>query len=384
MRPRIPRDIKIKVIRLLINGGKIDDIAKAAGVGKGTVNAIKNEAREQEEYYDIDWLRQTSVMLRQEDVRLNLLSFAIRISNIMKEKGMNEDQLEIIISDIDTCRFSNNLTYEKLIECGLKALELANEFGINVELLSEYLTQAKTKLQRLEEQKQEAINVMVKAQKEADIARAERERYGGVESLIEQNRELQKEAKEARTSKQYYKERFESAERQRVGESKLVSKIQGEDMNPNRKLEELQDAKKEKALEDNKMTPELLDEYKANKPLPEQINELKQELSDKNAELLKVKEEREQDNFWNKLEQYYEWSVSETEIDKANMQLGYGRYDNFFREPGLSVANLKEMVLDVFRHPSAYVKELREIKKTYEKKENERHERSPDYETKCS
>ena len=315
---------------------------------------------------------------------LNLLSFAIRISNIMKEKGMNEDQLEIIISDIDTCRFSNNLTYEKLIECGLKALELANEFGINVELLSEYLTQAKTKLQRLEEQKQEAINVMAKAQKEADIARAERERYGGVESLIEQNRELQKEAKEARTSKQYYKERFESAERQRVGESKLVSKIQGEDMNPNRKLEELQDAKKEKALEDNKMTPELLDEYKANKPLPELINKLKQELSDKNAELLKVKEEREQDNFWNKLEQYYEWSVSETEIDKANMQLGYGHYDNFFREPGLSVANLKEMVLDVFRHPSAYVKELREIKKTYEKKENERHERSPDYETKCS
>lgn len=81
MRPKTPRYIKENVIVQYMLGLKRDEIAKKVGIGAGTVSAIINEAKEQAKYHDIDLLRQTSIMLRQEGLELFLVSFAIRINN---------------------------------------------------------------------------------------------------------------------------------------------------------------------------------------------------------------------------------------------------------------------------------------------------------------
>lgn len=202
----------------------------------GTISEIIKEARKQTEYHDIDLLRHTSIKLREEGLELFRLSFAIRINNLMNENGLNEDQLEIIISDFATYCFKNNLSYDEFIRAGLKALELADEFGIDVKLLSEYLTQAKTKLETSEQQRQEKLNQIINAQKELDTILAEIERYGGEKPLIEQIRSLEKEVKETRRSEEYMRQRLEACERRWQRESGLALRLQRENEELNRKL----------------------------------------------------------------------------------------------------------------------------------------------------
>jgi transcriptional regulator with XRE-family HTH domain len=222
-------------------GLKREEIAKKIGIGAGTVSAIINEVKEQPEYHDIDLLRQTSIMLRQEGLELFLVSFAIRINNLMKENKINGDQLEIIISDFATYCFKNDLSYEKLIDAGLKALELADKFNIKMELLPDYLTQATTKLERSEGQMQEILDRTMSAQSVLDITLAELERVGGERALIEQNKKLEIELIEAKLSEENYKQRIEASERRWQDESRLASKLDEQTVELNHKLVECQE-----------------------------------------------------------------------------------------------------------------------------------------------
>jgi hypothetical protein len=58
---KIPRNMKIKVIRHWLDRLTRDRIAKKEDIGVGTVTAIIQEARKEEEYSDIDLLREVAV-----------------------------------------------------------------------------------------------------------------------------------------------------------------------------------------------------------------------------------------------------------------------------------------------------------------------------------
>jgi len=53
---KIPRNIKVKVIRHWLDGLTREIIAKKEDIGTGTVTAIIQEARKEEEYNDITYL----------------------------------------------------------------------------------------------------------------------------------------------------------------------------------------------------------------------------------------------------------------------------------------------------------------------------------------
>ena len=79
-----------------------EKIANGNDIGAGTVTAIIQEARKQEEYNDIDLLRQVSVKLNEEGLELPLLGFAIRLKRIIEENDIKADQIEHIIQDFAT------------------------------------------------------------------------------------------------------------------------------------------------------------------------------------------------------------------------------------------------------------------------------------------
>jgi hypothetical protein len=127
MKTKTPRNIKERVIRQWLQGYTRERIRRENGISAGIVSAIIEEARAQKEYNDIDFLRQTSLMLKEEGLELSFLGFAIRLKKIMEENGINEeDQLETILSDFATYCFKNNLSYETLIASGSQALNLAH------------------------------------------------------------------------------------------------------------------------------------------------------------------------------------------------------------------------------------------------------------------
>jgi transcriptional regulator with XRE-family HTH domain len=125
------------------------------------------------------------------------------------------------------------------------------------------------------------------------------------------------------------------------------------------------EAKKQDALKNYNMTLELLQEYNANKPFILQMRKLKQQLTDKEEEIRKGKEELENERFWNEREEQHTWSISEDELDKASIELGLSPLHNFDMKPSLSVAYLKRLVMDVFYHPSRYPGVIRQIRDIY-------------------
>jgi chromosome segregation ATPase len=208
---KIPRNIKEKVIRQWTDGLTRENIAKKHDIGAGTVTAIIQEARKQEEYQDIDLLRQVSMRLKQEGLELALPGFATRVKKIMEENGINEDQIEPIIQDFAAYCLKHTISYDTVIQSGREALYLEEKFGIPVERIPESIIQAKKRIDRLEDQTQEILRQKQQAGEELDAMLQERdtivsklEKYGKEIPSIKRNKELEAELDEAKKLNEQY------------------------------------------------------------------------------------------------------------------------------------------------------------------------------------
>jgi hypothetical protein len=93
-------------------------------------------------------------------------------------------------------------------------------------------------------------------------------------------------------------------------------------------------------------------------------------LADANEKIRVCQQELEKEKFWNKFEEQYTWSIRACELNKASLGLGLSSIDNFDRRPSLSGSDLKKWVMDVFYHPSKYVKVFREMRDIYNSQHN--------------
>jgi hypothetical protein len=139
----ISRNIKVKVIRQWLDGMTRENIHKENGIATGTVTAIIQEARKQDEYQDIDLLRQVSLKLKEEGLELPELGFAVRLKRIRKENGINENQIESIIQDFAAYGLRHNVSYDTVIKVGREALYLEEKFEVPIEKIPEYIIEAK-------------------------------------------------------------------------------------------------------------------------------------------------------------------------------------------------------------------------------------------------
>ena len=169
---KIPRNIKVKVIRQWLDGLTRERIAKKEDIGTGTVTAIIQEARK-EEYNDIDLLREVAVRLKEEGIGLPLLAFATKLKRIMEENDINEDQIEPIIQDFATYCLRYKISYDTIIKVGREALYLEQKFGVPIEKIPEYITQGKETIDSLEDQRQEILRQKQQAREELDAKRQE-------------------------------------------------------------------------------------------------------------------------------------------------------------------------------------------------------------------
>lgn len=201
---KIPRNLKTKVIRQWLHGLTREIIAKEGDIGAGTVTAIIQDARRQEEYNDIDLLRPVSVKLKEEGLELPLLGFAIRLRMIMQENGITEEQIELIVQGFATQCLRHNISLDKLFQSGREALYLEEKFGVSVEKIPEYIIQGEKTIGRLEDQRQEILRQERQAREERDTIVAELERYGKEIPSIKRIKELETELDKAKKLNENY------------------------------------------------------------------------------------------------------------------------------------------------------------------------------------
>jgi hypothetical protein len=208
----ISRNIKIKVIRHWLNGLTREEIVKKNDIGAGTVTGIIQEARKEEEYSDIDLLREVSRKLREEGLALPSLAFAIRLMRIMEENEIKEDQIEPIIQDFATYSLRHKIPYDTIIKSGREALYLEQIYGVPIEKIPEYITQGKKTLDRIEDERKEMLGEAQLAkidrdakQQERNIISAKIEKYKTEIPLIQRIKELENALEEEKREKEQYK-----------------------------------------------------------------------------------------------------------------------------------------------------------------------------------
>ena len=208
---KIPRNIKVKVIRQWLDGLTRERIAKKEDIGTGTVTAIINEARKEEEYNDIDLLREVAVRLKEEGIGLPVLASAIKLKRIMEENDINEDQIEPIIQEFATYCLRYKIPYDTIIKIGREALYLEQKFGVPIEKIPEYITHGKETVDSLEDQRQEILRQKQQAreeleakQQELDTIAHEFEKYRKEIPSIQRIMELENELAEEREINRNY------------------------------------------------------------------------------------------------------------------------------------------------------------------------------------
>jgi hypothetical protein len=114
------------------------------------------------------------------------------------------------------------------------------------------------------------------------------------------------------------------------------------------------ESEKQIALERSQTTERSLEEFNRNRSMFDENQKLEQKLEQATKERDKYKIELDHERIWKRKEEEYEWSIPVLELDKANKDLG-SRTGMYSEQMLLNPKYLKEMLMDVYHHPSKYV-----------------------------
>ena len=112
-------------------------------------------------------------------------------------------------------------------------------------------------------------------------------------------------------------------------------------------------------LQDHNVTANTLREYERNKPLADNLVATKKELEQVIKERDSYKKGLDHERFWKRKEEQYRWLIPVAELDEVNREIDFGTNSH------LDARNLKNMVMDVYYHPSKYVQAIRQMMNTY-------------------
>jgi hypothetical protein len=158
---KIPKTIRRRVIKQGLHGFPRDQIAKGNQIGAGTVSTIieqcKLEEQQKKEYaadddFEFDLIRELAMMLKREGVDVNSFASSIRLQRKLEKKGLNEEQIESFIEDVDVHCFRSGLKPEEFVNTISKVSVLSDSLAISVDGLSEYMIQEQEKLKEIRQE----------------------------------------------------------------------------------------------------------------------------------------------------------------------------------------------------------------------------------------
>jgi len=314
MGAKIPREIRLQVIRKWLEGVSRDLIAHQLHIGAGTVSGIIKELREG--FDDVDLLREVALNLK--DRGLDIESFAplVRLKHVLEEVGWisgaglgqeviegnrNEEygsgnisnygydheidqfvekKMESLIMSLEAFCYQQNLSVKQFFDFIHSMYLTAEKLGIPLVYVADYI-------------KEQEVHV-----------------------------------KNIKESIKYWEEEVQAM------------------------------------YEKYNTTEKSLKEFQLSRSLFDDNQELKLKLEQVTKERDKYKFDLESERFWNKHTEEHRWLISESELDRANKDLGYraGQYTKQLIDPKY----LKEMVMDVYHNPSKYADIISKLMDRYD------------------
>jgi Helix-turn-helix domain len=259
MGARIPREIRLDVIRKWLQGRSRDQIASEVRIGAGTVSAIIKEYRSGD--FDADLLREVALNLKNRGLDIQRFAPLVRLREVLedmewilgvrpgqKEEEQNDDydvdqvsekKMESLIISLEVFCFKENLSAKQLFDCIHSIYLTTGKLGVSLENFPSHIEELKIHIDSL------------------------------------------------RDEIKYW------------------------------------ESEKQSTLESYQTTEKLLKEFQMSRPMFDTNQRLKEELEQAIKDRNKYKFELESERIWKRKEEEREWSILEIELEKANRELGY-------------------------------------------------------------
>jgi hypothetical protein len=197
---KIPKSIRERVIKQWLQAMSRDQIAKDNDIGAGTVSSIIKDSKQ--EIPDIDLLREVALVIKNDDLDLSVLANSIRLKKKMDDMGLNEDQIESLIENINIHCFKRGLTGEEFINIINKIVVLSQKLRMSVDELPNYIIQQELELEQV---KGEIEDVNMKKDlvlQKYDITMVDLEEFKKNKPLIDRIKQLENELERAKKEKE--------------------------------------------------------------------------------------------------------------------------------------------------------------------------------------
>jgi hypothetical protein len=175
MGAKIPRPIKLEVIKKWLQGNSRDQIAREVRIGAGTVTGIINECRQKDLEFDL--LREVAVELKNQGVEIGSFAPLVRLREILGEKewllnikreGEDIDlieKIESLIISLEVFCFKQDLSVKAFFDQVRELYWAAEKNETSLDLFPDYIKQLESnanmlteEIRQLKQEKQHALN----------------------------------------------------------------------------------------------------------------------------------------------------------------------------------------------------------------------------------
>jgi hypothetical protein len=181
MGAKVPREIRVEVIRKWLQGITRDMIANEVCIGAGTVSGIIGEYKRDDP--DADLLREVALWIKHEGMDIQSFAPLVRLREVLKQQewivGIRSEQgdggldhetekkMESLIMSVEVICFKQNLTAKEFFDSINKMYLAAKKLGTPIEEFPNYVQElgAKQEILTADNTKRENEELRVKNQK---------------------------------------------------------------------------------------------------------------------------------------------------------------------------------------------------------------------------
>ena len=214
MYSKIPKSIRERVIKQWLQGMSRDQIAKHNDIGAGTVSSIIKDSKQ--EIPDIDLLREVALVIKNDDLDLSVLAYSIRLKKKMDGMGLNEDQIESLIENINIHCFKSGLTGEEFINTINNIVVLSQKLRMPVDELPNHIIQQEIELEQVEREIEDVNMKKGIVLQKYNITMDDLEEFKRDKPLIDHINQLEKELERAKKEKEKLVQELSAAQIENV------------------------------------------------------------------------------------------------------------------------------------------------------------------------
>jgi hypothetical protein len=149
---KIPRPIRLQVIRKWLEGKSRDKIAIELQISTGTVSGIINDFRKEDPQFDL--LREVAVKIKDQNMNIECFAPLIRLVEALRDKGLlarttgleslelMQDRIESLIVALEVFCYRGKISIEDFVSLVTNMYDTADKLGVPLVRFPAYITES--------------------------------------------------------------------------------------------------------------------------------------------------------------------------------------------------------------------------------------------------